>query len=261
MKHVVRLIMLFGITMLLVQNVEADPIRMGYFILPPHIYQIEGETKPRGASITYFEAVAAHLGETVEWIGPLPLPRLGYYLKSGQKSLDGALLIPKTPDLETFLYYPDIPYYFMEFVLAVRKENPLTEIRTIDDIQGYRIGYIKTESGLYPPLIGQHLDQVQVEELAGDNWVRQNLRKLMAGRLDAALDRNQDTIPFEAIRLNVDERIKILPLPDPPIPGYIAFTKKSQRGKQLVEHYSAAIGELKLEYDNFVQKELAVSRQ
>lgn len=239
----------------------AGTIRMGYFLLPPHVYRVEGETKPRGASISYFEAVSAQMGETVEWVGPLPLSRLGTYLKEGQESLDGTLICPKTPIQEAYLYYPDTPYYAMQYVFAVRRDNPLTEIRTIDDIAGYRIGYIKTVPMIYPPLLDQHLDRVQLEELGGDEWIRQNLQKLIAGRLDAVLDKNQDTIPFEAMRLKLDHEIKILLFPAPSLQIYMTFTKSSPRGQALVTKYNSAVKSLNLNYADFIQQEVAAGQK
>jgi hypothetical protein len=66
------------------QDIGAETIKIGYFPHKPHQYQTESSGKPRGATVTYFEAVAAKMGYEVEWVGPLPINRLIDYLKEGR---------------------------------------------------------------------------------------------------------------------------------------------------------------------------------
>ena len=231
---------------------SAKTIRMGYFILPPHQYMENAESTPKGVSITYFEAVASQMGDDVEWVGPLPLPRLTAYLKNGE--LDGTVGFPKYQTFETFLYYPDTSVFLGHPILIVQKENPLTQIRSIEDIRGYRIGLVKSASGLYTPLIDDHRDVITVEELGGDTWIEQNIKKLFAGRLDALFDRQSYTIPFVVAKLNLGPQIKVLPLPDPPTPLYVVFSKASKQGKILLDRYNAITPQVFMNYEELAQQ-------
>lgn len=256
MKH--RMVF-WGFVMLLLavsSNLSAETIRMGYFILPPHQYLLDDSAaKPRGAKIAYFEALASMMGYDVEWVGPLPLPRMTAMLKAGDE-VDGTVGFPKYSSFEEFLYYPDVPLFFGQPIFVVRQENPLTQIRSIEDIRGYRIGLVKSISGRYTALIDEHRDALTIEELGGDAWIEQNLQKLIAGRLDALFDRQAYTIPFAAAQLKLDAQIKILPIATPSSPLYVVFSKASKQGKLLLERYNAAAPQMTLNYEELVQQEL-----
>ncbi|GAK60048.1 probable amino-acid ABC transporter [Candidatus Vecturithrix granuli] len=242
------------------QALSADTIRMGYFMLAPHHYKDEGAADPQGAAILYFEAVAAKMGYEVEWVGPLPLPRLTGELETG-KTIDGTVGFPKYPAFEAFLYYPNAPLYVGQPIFVVHKKNPLTQIRSIDDIQGYRIGLVKSASNRYTPVIDDHRDAIQLEELGGETWIEQNLEKLISDRLQALFDRQQYSIPFVAARLHLGSEIKVLPAPAPPTLLYIAFSKASERGQLLLEQCNAVLPQIDLNYEELVQKEFdAVSQ-
>lgn len=261
MKH--RVVFLVFVMLLLVVNqpLSAETVRMGYFILPPHQYLLDDSAeKPRGAQITSFEAQASLMGYDVEWVGPLPLPRMTEMLKKGE-DIDGTVGFPKYSSFEEFLYYPDAPLFFGQPIFVVRQENPLTQIRSIDDIRGYRIGLVKSISGRYTALIDEHRDALTIEELGGDAWIEQNLKKLIAGRLDALFDRQAYTIPFVAAQLQLDTQIKILPIPTPSSPFYVVFSKASQQGKLLLERYNAAVPQVTLNYEDLVQQELEAVTQ
>lgn len=239
------------------------PIKIGYFMLPPHQYLDKNKNtdKPQGASVKYFEIAAAIMGEQVEWVGPLPLLRLSENLKTGQ--LDGTVGFNRTPRSEAYLYYTASPVFLAQPVLMVRQDNPITEIRTIDDIQGYRIGLITTSGGLYTPLLDRHRHAITLERLGGARWAEQNIRKLLLDRLDAVFDRQPYTLPFVAAGIHQLAQVKVLPIPDPPTPMYVVFAKASQRGKELVNQYNAIIPKLKVNYTDLAQQELdaATSQQ
>lgn len=230
-------------------------ISMGYFELPPHCYAERTNRfagKPKGALIEYFEAVASEMGYETEWVGPLPLPRLSKYLQEG--TIDGTVGFPKYPKFEEFLDYPESHVFVGQPTLVVRKESPLEEIRSVDDIKGYRIGLVKSISGKYTPLLDDNRAELTVEELGGDGWVEQNIRKLLAGRLDALFDRQDRTIPFVAKRLGLDSQIKVLAIPDAPTPFYMVFSKRSPVGKAFVERCEPVIRRLNLDYGDLLRQ-------
>ncbi len=263
MKHWLVCLFISVSAILTAQNTMAETINMGYFLIPPHVYVVEKNDTPQGASIAYFDIIAAKMSYDVKWIGPFPLPRLLQYLKQGtltsQGRLDGVIHFGSQGDGKTFLYYPENPYYLMQSVLAVTRDNPLEQIRAIDDISGYRVGLIADAP--YTQFIAEHREQLHVETIPGDKWVEQNLRKLLANRLDAFYDLNQYTILFEATQLHLEKHIKVLPLPELPQGLYAAFAKTSAKGEILVELYNTVVQQVNLDYHEFVKQEFdAISR-
>lgn len=247
---VALVIILWGI------KVSAAPlIKMGYFILPPHQY-VYGDrifAHPRGASIVYFEKAAVMMKEQVEWVGPLPLLRLGAKLKDG--SIDGTLGFVHSLKGKKYLYYAVPPLYMAQPILIVRNDNPLKKIMSINDIQGYNIGLAVTSGGVFTPFLDMHRDKFSLEAVGGDAWVEQNIKKLLIGRIDAIFDRQEYTFPFIAKMTHTYDRIKVLPIPDPKTPMYVVFSKASQRGYELFKRYNAIIPELKTDYSDLIRQE------
>ncbi len=254
MKRTMVFFVLFGLLICAGTNLYADTVKMGYFMLPPHTFSKNGVAK--GAGIAYFESVAAQMGHTVEWVGPLPLPRLTAYLKSGEQ-VDGTVGFPKIPAFESFLYYTDEPLYMGQPILGVaKKHSKLTKIDGIEDIKGFTIGLVKSSSGRYHPLIDNHRNLIKLQELGGDKWMEQNIEKLVSGRLDALFDRQQYTLPYVAATLNLGKEITILPMPSPPKPMFVTFSKTSKLGKALMEQYNASVSKTSLDYKALLQMEL-----
>ncbi len=234
----------------------AAPIKMGYFLLPPYQYlgKQEGTTQPQGSTIEYFGLAAALMEEEVEWVGPFPLLRLVELLKSGQ--LDGTVAFYRSPEFETFLYYASSPLLLAQPILLVRQDNPITAIESIEDIRGYRIGHIVTGGGRYTPMLDKYRDAITLDGIGSDQWAEQNIGKLLAGRLDAVFDRQPYTLPFVAARMQQYDQVKVIPIPDPPTPVYIVFSKMSPRGKALVDQYNAILPKLMVDYIELTQQEV-----
>lgn len=258
-KYIYGLITIISL-MFCVQQTSAETIKMVYFELPPHQYT-DDAGKVKGSYIAYFEAIASKMGYDVEWVGPLPILRMVDTLQN-DKTFDGAIGFPKYPKFEAFLYYADTYVHLLQPILIVRKENPLTQIRTIDDVRGYTIGVLGAASGKYSPLIDNNLDAITLEELMGDMYLEQNFKKLLSGRVDALFDRQSYTLPFIAAKLNVASQIKVLVLPDPANPTYVVFSKASKRGKKLLDQYNALVPQVSIDYEELVQHEMeAVTQQ
>lgn len=256
-------VLVLGISVLVAgQSVRAATIKMAWFVLPPHMYQDESTGEPRGAAIAYVEAVADRMGYTVEWVGPFPLMRLQNSLKTTDDGVVGSLQFPKLSEFETYVHFTDTPYCHLQPVLIVRQGNPLTAIRSIDDILGYRIGFSTGAGSYYTPFLEAHRHQLHFEELFGENWLGRILRILVeTDRLDAVFDRNKYTLPFVAARLKLDTQIKVLPLPDPPVPVHVVFSKAAPQGERLVEEYNTAVQTVDFSYDDFLAEEFEQASQ
>ncbi len=264
MKYCKLVFILATVSVFAAQSAAAESVKMGYFMLPPHQYTDNADdphaaAKPKGASIIYFEALASKMGYEVEWVGPLPLLRLSEYMKDGK--IDGAAGFNKNPELELFFHYTESPMYFAQPTFIVRKDNPLTQIRSAEDIRGWCIGLTVSIADRYTPLIDEHRDMFKLETLGGEGWIKQNIMKLLANRIDAFFDRQPYTPLFVAAALQLDDRIKALPVPDPPTPMYIVFSKASKQGQKFVDQCNAVMPQMNLNYGELVQKEMYAASQ
>lgn len=234
---------------------RAETIRMAWFPVPPHVTIAEDGT-PTGPTISLFEAISGRMGCTVEWVGPIPIKRLGEYQRVGGRDLDGTYMYQKTEGNTRYLYYPKAPYFTGIPSLAVRAEDPLLEITSIEDIEGYRIGYTKTLSSRYIPLIENNRHRVVIDDLTGAKFTSRNLRKVLSRRLDGAYERNQYTLEFLVALDNIADQIKIVPIRGYPIPHYYVFHKNASKSADLLRRYEAAVEEMAFDYDEMVKAEI-----
>ncbi|MGH1350833.1 MAG: substrate-binding periplasmic protein [Methyloligellaceae bacterium] len=243
-----------------VPAIAGEKIRMGYFMLQPHTYSEIKDGPAKGAGIAYFNKVAEKMGYEVEWVGPLPLPRLTEYLKSGK--VDGTIGFPKFSLFEQFLDYTDSAVYMAQPSLAVSADRSLSSIGKIGDIKDFRIGFVKSKSGKTTPLIDNNRKAIHLREFHGNKWMEQSIRMVQKQRLDALYDRQQYTMRYVAAQLKLEDKIRVLPMPAKPSPMYIAFSKKSSKGaKKLVDASNAAVSKIKADYVALLEKEFSALKK
>lgn len=254
MKHVLIVLSIASV-LLMGDLLQAETMKVGYFINKPFIYVDEATGKPRGSKVKLVEMIAEKMGYTVEWIGPLPLLRYATYLKEG--TIDMGTSVVKLPEIEEIVYYSAHPTDLVQTVFIVRKDNPLTQISSIQDVAGYRVGWF---ADMTPSqFVQDNLASLQMDYMpVSDTMDNQSLEKLLLNRVDALHQMNAYSLPFIAAEMHVLDQIKVLPLPEPPTPVYIGFSKKSPRGQRLLEQYNAAQAELAIgpeDYARFIQEE------
>lgn len=226
---------------------HANTIKMGYFSLRPHMFEKNGNAT--GASVTYFEDVAQKMGHTVTWQGPLPLGRLLDMLEKGD--IDGTLLFTHNLERTHFLYYPEKPYFLCRNIFVVKKDNRLEKIDSVNDVAGYRVGYMKGMN--ISGFLRDNTDKLKLEYVAGINWAEQNIRKVLNDRIDAAYDINHVTMRYEAALLGVEDQLTFIVLPVEPIKCYIVFSKKSTRDKKYTDQYNRINEQYTFSYDRFIK--------
>lgn len=210
----------------------AEEVKIGVFVHPPHVYEDDKTKEAYGPSIEYIKAIILDMGYTPV-ILLLPFQRILAYLQSGE--IDITLEIAKTPDRETFLYYPTEPTYIMVPSLTFLTTNKLKKITSISDIEGMTIGYL---SGADAGPFFESSTSIKFDTVSGKNWIKQNLAKLLSGRIDAALDQNAHSYIAEAKLQGLAHLIKTIPLPGKGIGAYVVFSKKSPKGATLLEKYN-----------------------
>lgn len=237
---------------------SGQPIRMAWFTVPPHMFPPQdGSLAPTGPTIELFNAIAARMGYSVEWVGPIPLSRLDRDRETGELGLDGGVLTIKVDDWTQYILYPKQPYFVAEPCFAVRNDNPLKKIDSIRDIEGYRIGFAMTLKGIYPSIILDNRDKLVIDEITGEDWTSRNIQKLLDGRLDAVYELNRYTVLYSARMAGVADKIKILLLPADPLAHYFVFNKTSPRAQELLQAYERAVAGMKFDYNAMLEAEIA----
>jgi len=242
-----RTFVFFSLICLFYSCIHATDAKVGVFVHAPLVQQATKTSPPTGPTIDYITAMIREMGFTPV-ISILPYQRVMSGLKSGE--IDMTLEIGKYAERETFLYFSDKPVHLMKPSLTFLASNKLTTIRSIDDLRGMKIGYLV--SAIKSNFFDNTPSDVTFDLINGDTWVRQNLEKLLAGRIDAAFDQNAVSYLDEAKKLGVTHKIKTIPLPGEGTEGYVVFSKKSPNGKILLDAFNKVAATGKYDEDKMI---------
>lgn len=140
---------------------------------PPYVYVHAGQ--PAGADFEIVRAVFRQLGHDIH-LEFLPWKRCLSMVKEGEA--DALLDMVRTPDREAYLLFPSEHLSTSNYTLFYLTSKPIT-YRSVDDLSGLVIGTRASYS--YSELFDNatHFIKEPVHDVA------LNIRKLMAGRIDA----------------------------------------------------------------------------
>lgn len=200
-------------------------LRVGYFYLPPHGYTEGG--KPAGYALQYFERLAGLMGVQASYRQE-PLSRL-----LQDRQLDMVLYLGRTAERRQLLQFASQPLFLMQGVLVVRQQSPYREIRVAGQLQEMRIG-IWADGYLSPLLAGR---RAQLDAMSGDDVLARSLQKLALGRIDAFYSPEPYSVREVLRQRGWQEQFRLLPLPEPPVGLYAAFTR---RGSSYLPRYEQA---------------------
>lgn len=210
--------LLFAVVACPAVMVSAESLRVGYFDLPPHT-PIAGQADSQGAAIAYFDRIAARMQlDEVSYQG-YPLPRLLMMLERGQ--LDMALILAKTPEREGYLAYPAQPFVVVQPVLLVPQLHPLQRVDSVEQLLSLRLG--AWQDGYRSPMLRD--PRLQLQTLTSSNVVRQSLEMIAGGRLEAFYHPDDLAVRYQLQQLQMQARIRLLPLPEQEMPLYSAFSR------------------------------------
>ena len=230
--------------------VAAEPLKVGYFDLPPHT--TAGLSAGQDAAAKdYFRRVAERMGVAEVEFSQYPLPRLLLMLEQGR--LDLALILAKTPEREAKLVYPGTPLFSTASVLAVRSNNPLSAVTGSEDLIPLNIGV--WQGGYHSTLLSD--PSLRLTTLSGDHVVNKGLGMLLAGRVDGFYFPDAYALRFEVLKQHLQSNIKILPMPEPALALYSAFSRPA--ADTYLARYEQALREVQAEisYEQFFTTRLA----
>jgi polar amino acid transport system substrate-binding protein len=220
---------------------QARPLRIGYFKVPPHAMPGPHD-EPRGIAVEYFRMIAREMQvEEMDFI-LLPLGRL--QLDLAHNRIDMALLLAKNAERAAKFVYPKQPFCLTKPSIAVDISNPLTRVVSIEDL--LPLSFHETPSN-YRSTIMQD-PRLDITPLTGEDFTRRCYAMIVAGRIDACYQPDHYPIQFEALRKEFRSKVKILYLPDPAIGLYSVFSKVG--APRYLERYEKALATVK-QHDSY----------
>lgn len=232
---------------------DAQTLRVGFFTIEPHTI-VESPGNYGGAAVEYFLQLTKAMGIDDVRFQELPLARLVEELEKDM--LDAILFLAKNPERERLFRYPDVPYYMGQSGVAVAASSSLQSISAIDDLLPLRIGMLAR--GYLSPFMQD--ERLKFDPVSGNTPILQNLKKLVAGRVDAVYVPDLAVIQFEAYRNGYDDtQVRFLPLPEPATANYTVFSQRS--AALYLSQYEEALQELEktLPYEQFLQEYIAAA--
>lgn len=212
-------------------------IKIGFFQLEPYSIAEEGK-KTTGFAVEFWEKyLAPKMGVTVQWVGPLPIPRLYSSLDNGE--IDAVLAMASNPERAAKYNIPEKPFMYMKASLTFRKDDPIQSIPNLKVLEGMKIGYVE---GANMPAFMEN-DKISIDKVAQEDYKATNFQKLLRNRIDAILDLNSISNLYEARRLGFQDQIKLLPLPVEPTPIYSIFAK-TPSATQFLKKYETALKQI-----------------
>ncbi len=234
--------------------VPRETVKVGIFNLGPFMMPLEDGTAGGSAVDFWREVLGPLMGVDIEVSGPYPIPRLEVMLESGE--IDVIPYITKIPAREARFLYPAHPFTAISPCIVVRRDSPLTEITSPEDLYDMKIGFIT--SAYMPPFVQN--ERITLELITATDFRQINHKKLMNGRVDALLDINSVSFRYEMARFGYLKDLRIIPLKQDTVSIYSIFTA-SPRGESLRARYDSAVsGVPKGTFDGMTERYLLNDR-
>jgi polar amino acid transport system substrate-binding protein len=250
MRRLFAVVIAFLATTFSPSTMAQDPLRIGFFDLPPHVTGIE-DGQPRGAAISYFENyIAPHFDVTFEWAVEVTAPtRLMSQLGDGE--IDAMIFLGKTAERTKVFHYPD-PYLIIPETIALKSKHQIEQIKSVEDLHGLRLGFLA--GGRIPEPL--QIDEITYDLIAGKRLMERNVEKLMLGRIDGIY------APLSTALLNIIEEmelrdeVKLVPIEFlDPVEIFTVFSQESV-DPDIVSRYNSALSAARAEmaYEDFLPK-------
>jgi len=208
-------------------------LKIGYFTCPPHIYNNAGDAKPVGAAVDYWESVVAKkMNSKIEWVGPLPFSRYLTMLESGE--IDVAVVLGKNAARQEFGYYSEGELYQAQSTILVLNDSVVKKVSDVNDIISLKIGYAQGQ--MISPLMQDK--RIKWDMISASDWIEPNFQKLQLKRVDALFFIEGFVAQFNLKKDKLNEKIRLIPLPEATNPMFSVFSKKSVIAKEIFDKYN-----------------------
>ena len=204
-----------------ISPLKAESFTLGYFVLGPHIYS-NADGKALGPLPEFLtEHIGPAMGVKFNLVN-MPLARILKDMKEGR--IAGAALFGFTKARDLVFVYPNNSFISMHPVIAVLNDHPLIKVESIDDIANLSIGYVK--DAIVSPFMQS--GGIAFTNIYGSNTWERNIKRLLKGHIDAAYSPIEVNMSYVASKLNIQDKIRIIRLPEAPMKLYTLFSKDKQ---------------------------------
>lgn len=160
---------------------------------------------------------------------------------AAQGSWDGSVAWRKTPERERDFYFSE-PLFYCNYVFFHRRQRPI-DWRQLAELRGYRIG--ATLEYDYGPAFRQAWQQRSIQVDVADTD-EQNLRKLLAGRIDLFPVTREVGEFLLQTRFTPEEAAQLTYHPRPLLtqPMYLLLNRKRPEHAQLIKQLNRGLRQL-----------------
>lgn len=228
-------------------HIFSEIVKIGFFQGYPSNFLHEETGRVTGSTVEYLRDFIKEMGYETEFIGPYPFPRLLSMLKSGE--LDGLLGLSYIKEREEFVLYPDKPYRTSKPNIFVIRDGELDRDFDIETFSKYTFSY--RSGAILPDYLRGIKDVMEIEYLARDTWIQQSLQMLAFGRIDGIINMSELSIIYEARKLGLLNKIKMIPIPGEVDMLFLGISKASPKGDDLLRKYNRNLKKTKLEIKTY----------
>jgi len=228
---------------------SARAFTVGFFILEPHAMVVSGEVS--GAAVEYLrDHIAPEMGESVEFVGPLPFPRLLEEFQEGR--YDALLLLSRTPERAKIFSYPSTPYAVMVSGLLAPKGSLPDPVTSAAQLKGLRIGYTPAMRPGFMRDPSLAFDMVNAPSATLINF-----RKYREGRIDAVFNPDRNALLYRLRRTKGLKPSSVVTIAGTAEGMYTVFHPKLPR--RFLEKYEKALEKVQqdLPYQLLLQQYMA----
>jgi polar amino acid transport system substrate-binding protein len=245
---------LFLALLVVASSAYSQTFRVGFFTTEPEMV-IGSDMTAQGPLVEYFRKVAAKMGiQQVEFVNR-PLARLFFELDDN--NIDAALVLTMKPDRAAKYVYPKTPLCLADTGVVVLKSSPVKKIVVASDLLPLRIGAVGGSA--ITPILSDKASDIQY--VFSNNPLIQLFEMLRSKRIDGVYVPSHRVINYFIKKYADSTEMRILPLPEEPIPFYTVFTKKS--APTYLARYEKAVKQQQAEisYQAYFDKWLARSEK
>jgi polar amino acid transport system substrate-binding protein len=249
-RSLVTAIMVFGIGIAFMPNVQAQPLTVGFNETDAKPYKWRDQTgQYTGALMEMMKEVARKSGLEITFM-PLPMKRVLLAVETGE--IAGAFAIHKTEDREQYAVYLETPLSWASYKIFVKKGHEFA-FTSANDLKGKTVGIIRGQA------LGDDFQKTLengVFKISEVSSYDQNVEKLMAERIDAIAGPAQS---LQALIREMKLSAEIVMLPNPIGESnalYVILSKKANLSPELVEKINSTLKSMAAngEFATFTQK-------
>lgn len=242
-----KILLILFIFIMTISPQFSETVKIGFFQGYPTNFRDEKTGEVTGHTIEYLKDFIHELGYEIEFVGPLPFPRLLAMLKLGE--IDALMGMSWIKDREEFVYYPNKAYRVSIPNIFVLKESKIVNGMDILELAKFTFSY--RNGAVLPDYLREFESILEIEYLSRDTWIDQSLQMLELRRIDGIINSSDLSIIAASKRLGLYNRLRMVVLPGKTDPLFLGISKESPLGAEFLKRYNDNIDKTKLRIETY----------